>query len=170
MLNLRLQNRNPQTRPLLIFLPYMQSESLEHKACPIADVIYSPSSPPTTGTHIQRLLQLLRSSLEVLRLLQLLLQLVQEGVLLLQVGEQLTPTCPHLLQRQRQRLTSEWIQIYIYFLNRRLFLTFYALWKTAAEKRKNSERKPALQPSSWMTKNSVKMRLKWEWHRGRTER
>lgn len=56
-----------------------------------------------SNTHIQCLLEVLRSSLEVFRLIQFLLQLVQELVLLLQVREKLTPACPHLLQIQRKR-------------------------------------------------------------------
>lgn len=54
----------------------------------------------SSSTHIQRLLQLLGSSLQALCLIQLLLQLIQEGVLLLEVGEKLTPARPHFLQRK----------------------------------------------------------------------
>lgn len=52
----------------------------------------------SSWTHIQGLLQLLGSPLEAVRLIQLLLQLIQEGVFLLQVGEELTPARPHFLQ------------------------------------------------------------------------
>lgn len=58
-------------------------------------------------THIEGLLQLLRSSLEVFRLVQLLLQLVQEGVFLLQVGEQLAPARPHLLHHGTRAQSSQ---------------------------------------------------------------
>lgn len=75
---------------------YVKSHIIFCLTSPIKN--WSAYSYPPLRTHVQRLLQLLCSSLEVFCLVQFLLQLVQEGVLLLQVGEQLTPTRPHLLQ------------------------------------------------------------------------
>lgn len=93
----------PQQRgQLSVASPAVKKQSKPRRQLlPISKYLYTDSifiiinSP---NTHIQSLLQLLCSSLEVIRLVQLLLQLVQKGVLLLQVGEQLTPACPHLLQ------------------------------------------------------------------------
>lgn len=67
------------------------------------------SDSSSSSTHIQRLLQLLGSSLQAVRLIQLLLQLIQEGVLLLEVGEQLTPARPHFLRR-KPRSTLDLLQ------------------------------------------------------------